>query len=36
MNALGAPHPDWWRAQPFDGARELLRRQGFEQKFTVD
>lgn len=36
MDGLGAPRPDWWCAQPFDGARELLRRQGFEQKFTVD
>lgn len=36
MNSLGVSRPSWWCAKPFDGARELLRRQGFEQKFTVD
>jgi phytoene dehydrogenase-like protein len=36
LNVLGLEKPDWWRAQSFDGARELLRRRGITQRFTVD
>ena len=33
---LGVARPEWWCGTPFQGARELLRRQGIEQRFTVD
>jgi phytoene dehydrogenase-like protein len=36
MNVLGLEKPEWWKAHGFDGARELLRREGVTQRFTVD
>lgn len=36
MDVLGVTKPEWWRAQAFDGAAELIRRQGSVQRFTVD
>ena len=33
---LGVERPEWWKAKAFDGAAELLRRQGVTQRFTVD
>jgi hypothetical protein len=36
MEALGAEKPAWWKGTAFEGARQLLARQGVEQKFTVD
>jgi hypothetical protein len=28
--------PEWWRGVAFQGAAELLRREGVTQRFTVD
>ncbi len=36
MEDLGIARPDWWKAKAFDGATELLRRQGVTQRFSVD
>ena len=36
IDDLNIPRPEWWRAKAFDGAAELLRRQGVTQRFTVD
>ena len=36
IDDLNVPRPDWWKAKAFDGAAELLRRQGVTQRFTVD
>jgi phytoene dehydrogenase-like protein len=33
---LGKERPEWWKAKAFDGATELLRRQGITQRFSVD
>ena len=33
---VGQDKPDWWNAKAFDGAAQLLRRQGVTQRFTVD
>lgn len=36
MNVLGRARPDWWCGTAFQGAGELIRRQGHVQRFTVD
>ncbi|GIK50147.1 MAG: NAD(P)/FAD-dependent oxidoreductase [Hyphomonadaceae bacterium] len=36
MSVLGIEKPEWWKAQCFDGAAELIRREGAVQRFTVD
>jgi hypothetical protein len=36
MDGLGLPLPEWWNGVAFQGARELLARQGAELRFTVD
>ncbi|MFI4935960.1 MAG: phytoene desaturase family protein [Caulobacterales bacterium] len=36
VDVLGVARPEWWKAKPFDGAAELLLRQGVTQRFTVD
>ncbi len=36
MDDLGQGKPDWWRAVAFEGAAELIRREGTTQRFTVD
>ena len=36
MDVLGLDRPDWWCGQAFEGAAELIRRQGGTQRFTMD
>jgi phytoene dehydrogenase-like protein len=36
MNGLSLALPEWWNGVAFQGARELLARQGAELRFTVD
>jgi hypothetical protein len=36
MNGLSMALPEWWNGVAFQGARELLARQGAELRFTVD
>jgi len=33
---VGQEKPDWWNAMAFDGAAQILRREGVTQRFTVD
>jgi phytoene dehydrogenase-like protein len=33
---VGQDKPDWWNAIAFDGAAQILRREGVIQRFTVD
>jgi phytoene dehydrogenase-like protein len=36
MGDLNRDMPDWWNGVAFQGAAELLRREGVTQRFTVD
>ena len=36
MGDLNRDKPDWWNGVAFQGAAELLRREGVTQRFTVD
>jgi hypothetical protein len=36
MDGLSLALPEWWNGVAFQGARELLARQGAELRFTVD
>jgi hypothetical protein len=36
MDGLNLERPEWWKGVAFQGARDLLLRQGVEQRFTVD
>lgn len=36
MDVLGQQKPGWWKGKAFEGASELIRRQGGTQRFTVD
>ncbi|MFO1254752.1 MAG: NAD(P)/FAD-dependent oxidoreductase [Sphingomonadaceae bacterium] len=36
MDVLGKGRPDWWKGKSFEGAAELIRRQGGQQRWTVD
>jgi len=36
IDDLNIERPEWWKAGAFEGAGELLRRQGVTQRFTVD
>ncbi len=33
---VGPEKPDWWKSVAFEGAAQILRRQGVTQRFTVD
>ncbi len=36
MDDVSQGRPDWWSAMAFDGAAQILRREGVTQRFTVD
>lgn len=36
IDDLKGVRPDWWRGKAMDGSKELWRREGFTQRFTVD